>query len=101
MTRFADVATLISITSSVSECGSIEETTERTDVFVNRYTLGAAAWAAARSNGLHSDSTVEMRSCDYNGEQVVEYQGETYDVERVSNKGEFTTLTLAKRLSHG
>lgn len=101
MTRFADVATLISITSSVSECGSIEEVYEETDVFVNKYTLGAAAWAAARSNGLHADSVIELRTQEYDMQQVVRYGSDIYDVERVSDKGEFTTLTLKKRLQHG
>lgn len=70
----------------------------RTKVFANNNHIGMEKWAAAKSIGLHADAAIEVRSIDYNGEQVCEFDGCAYDVERVYDRGEWTNLTLKKRL---
>lgn len=74
---------------------------ERADVFCNAYSMGASAWAASVDIGLMADAVIQLRSCDYGGQQQVEYRGERYDVERVTCAGEFTKLQLGKRVSNG
>lgn len=70
----------------------------RTSVYANSQHVGMEKWAAARSVGLHADAAIEIRSIDYDGEQVCELDGDAYDIERVYNRGEWTNLTLKKRL---
>ena len=102
MTRFNEVIELVSVVGTeVDDCGNQVLVTETKTVFANRYTLGLASWAAARSTGLHADSQYSVRSSDYDGQQRVVVEGVEYEVENVSDKGEFTALTLRKRLPNG
>ena len=98
MTRWAATATLHSVEVAVRADGSTAETRTSRDVFVNARRTGATVWAAERSAGLHDDATVQLRSCDYAGEQELSMGGVAYEVERARNDGEFTVLTLKRRL---
>ena len=101
MTLYNDVATLESVSIAYDGAGNPTETVTSRDVFVNRYSIGSSTWLAARSAGLHADVELSLRSCDYQGEQRLSMGGITYEVERVSDRGEFTRLTLARRLNDG
>ena len=101
MTRFASTAVLKAVAVSVNPDGSTSEEETGRQVFVNSRRTGATAWAAARSAGLHADAEVQLRSCDYAGEQQLEMDGGEYEVERVRDDGEFTMLTLKRRLRSG
>lgn len=79
----------------------IEAEPERRDVFCNQYTLGADAWATAVDIGLRADASVQVRSCDYNGEDEAIYHDVEYDIERVTASGEFTLLQLGRHVSNG
>lgn len=74
---------------------------ERRRVYCNTYTLGAAAWASAVDAGLRADAEVQVRAADYHGEQRAELRGTEYDVTRSTDSGEFTRLTLGRRLRNG
>ena len=101
MSKFNATATLISSTVSYDEDGNSHEVFTEHDVCANKLTIGLSAWAAARSGGLHADSSIQMRSCEYHGEQMVRLDGIEYEVERVQSPGEFATLTLKRRLRNG
>ena len=100
MTRFNGSAVLKANGIAVNPDGSFREAEERLSVFVNRRNVGASAFMAARSAGLHSDAEVQLRSCDYAGQQELEMDGCEWTVERARNDGEFTVLTLARRASN-
>lgn len=99
MTRFSETATLQRLVHDKRPDGSIHVERESREVFVNARTMGASKWAAAASSGLHADHEIELRSSEYQGEPLCVFRGVECDVERVSGAGEFTRLTLARRLS--
>ena len=100
MTRWNKQADLITVTVTLNDEGSPVFETSRRTVFCNQYVIGAQSWLAARSAGLHADFEIEIRSYEYNGEQVVEFDGVECQVERVSDTGEFTRLLLKRRVSN-
>lgn len=101
MTRFAGTAVLFDVAVTVSPDGSPrEEKMNERKVFVNKRNVGASAYMAARAAGLHPDAEVQVRSADYSGQQVALMDGDEYDVESVRDTGEFTVLTLARRVSN-
>jgi len=103
MSRFCDYAQLIQVTSSQDEYGNPIEASVSTLVFANIYKISTSTWLSARNAGLNADAEIEVRSCEYSGQERVKMgdgaNAVTYDVERSSNTGEFTRLTLAKRVS--
>lgn len=101
MARFDSVAVLRRVGVTLDAAGNPTETVTDREVFVNRYTVGLSTWLAARNAGLHADSEISLRSLDYCGEQRVVLDDTEYEVERASNTGEFTTLTLMRRLVNG
>lgn len=101
MTRYNDVITLLAvINNGVDEYGNQKVKTTSKEVFANKYRMGLSAWAAAKSAGLHADAQFTVRSCDYAGESVCVADDTEYDVEKAVNKGEYTTLTLKRRLGN-
>lgn len=102
MPRYNLVATLCNAEVSVSDTGAAQRVlTGEREVFANKYSMGASTWAAARSAGLHADAQIALRSLEYEGEEVCIIDGVEYEVERASDRGEFTTLTLKRRLANG
>lgn len=76
-----------------------ESVASESTVFANARHMGMESWAAARSLGLHADSTVQVRSMEYDPKfNRCEVDGREYEVERSYDTGEYTTLTLKERL---
>lgn len=72
-----------------------------TKVFANRLTLGTSTWLAAASAGLHADASIQVKTAEYTGQDAVILDGLEYTIEKSQNAGEYTTLTLARRLRNG
>lgn len=72
MARYSMTANLVSSTVEVDERGNACETRDYKKVFVNIFSVGATERMAARSAGLKADGEIRLRSCDYEGEQMVE-----------------------------
>ena len=96
--RFNSVITLRDVSVTIDENGGAVSTFTDSVVFANLYTIGASTWVAARAAGLHADAEVALRSADYGNQQRVVIDEIEYEVERVSNEGEFTRLMLERRL---
>lgn len=99
--RWDSYATLQRVATEQQPDGSFKESVEETGAYVNRTSMGATAWLAARSAGLHADATVQIRTCDYAGQEQLVMDGTTYGIEKAQAKGEITTLTLSRRLRNG
>ena len=96
--RYGAVITLRGVEVHVGDDGVPRQVHVDQPCFANPFSMGASAYAAARAAGLHADAQFQVRSCDYAGQQSVLADGVAYDVERVEGTGEFTVLTLARRL---
>lgn len=100
--RWADVVTLVSHPGmEQDETGAWHEgePTERA-VFCNRRTLGAQRRSEAVDVGMRAEAEVEVRTCDYHGETEAVFLGVRYDAEP-SQSGDFTYLTLGRRVADG
>lgn len=83
------------------EAGNVHEgEAERRERFCNPYTVGADAWATSVDLGLRADAEVQLRTCDYAGEEEAEYHGVEYDVEKVTREGDFVRLQLGRHISN-
>lgn len=98
--RYSSSIYLVSVATAQNDEGAVFARRERRRVFCNERAVGASAWAAARASGLMADAEVEVRSCDYDGQQEAELNGCEYAVERASRKGEFTVLTLGRTVAN-
>lgn len=96
--RWDSTITLTSVSVEVGDNGVPTETVTTTCSWCNRHRVGSSAYFAARSAGLHADAVVELRSAAYSGEQQATLDGVPYEVEGVSEEGEFVRLTLRRRL---
>jgi len=81
-----------------SEGNPSEEKADEATVFANAMNMGLESWAAARNSGLHADASIQVRSAEYSGQNRCEVDGTEYEVERSYDTGEYTTLTLKRRL---
>lgn len=100
MTRWNHQGTLVSVSIEVDGEGQQIEVREEAPVYVNQRQMGATAWMAARSAGLHADAHIEVPTGDYSGQEIIEVDGIEYDIERVQEIGDVTYLTLERRLSN-
>lgn len=99
--RFNAIAALCKEGTAQDSIGNTVPTVgEPREVFANVYEIGLNSYLAARASGLHADAELQLRSGDYDGEEIVLFGGNEYTVERVSDSGEFTRLTLARRLAN-
>ena len=99
--RYNSVATLFSEVVEPDSYGNLKPTKgEPHDVYINKYSVGMTTFMAAQEAGLHADSEIQLRTIDYNGENIAVVEGTEFTVERVDDTGDFTRLTLAKRLSN-
>lgn len=100
--RYDSVATLFKEVVETDERGNMKPVKgEPHEVFVNPFAIGLSAYMAAQEAGLHADAEIQLRAVDYNGEDIAIMDGVEYTIERVQDTGDFTQLTLAKRLSNG
>ena len=99
--RFNATAKLYPVEARQDERGNIAHVEgEPKEVFANVYEIGLNSYIAAQAAGLHVDAELQLRSADYDGEGIVEFDGDEYTVTRVSSAGEFTRLVLSKRLAN-
>lgn len=98
--RFNSECTLVTLTQTKDEEGNAVYEQQETEVFCNEYSVSTSSFMAAQSAGLHADAEVEIRSCDYEGQEIAVLDGTEYNVERVERTGDFTRLTLAERLTN-
>lgn len=99
MTGWRKMADLYSaVTTRDSEGNHSEARADEATVCANSRNMGLESWAAARSQGLHADASIQVRSMEYSGQNRCVVDDVEYEVERSYNTGEYTTLTLKRRL---
>lgn len=99
--RFSEPVTAFLESATQDDMGNATLTrSEKTTIWANVYTVGLNSWLAGRAAGLHADAEIQVRSVDYDGQNIIVMGDDEYSVERVTNTGEFTRLVLSHRLGN-
>lgn len=78
----SEVIKLIAETYSLNSYGVMEKATTSSDVFANVNSVTSQEWFEGGRNGLNPAFRFTMFSYDYDGEKIVEYNGEQFTVYR-------------------
>lgn len=71
----------------------------RREVPCNVFSMGDAAYYAACAAGVHPQAVLQMRSCAYRGERLVEFGGTVLEVARTDRSSpDFVRLTLVEKV---
>lgn len=99
MTGFSDSAFLVGVSYGKGENGREAVTSTRKRVFVNPFTVAQSAYQDFGADGSRTRATLQMRACDYAGEEVIEYHGETLAITgaQPTGRGEMVRLTCAQK----
>jgi hypothetical protein len=100
VSRWNDSIILLSSPASYQdEAGAWHEGTRvATEVFCNPRTLGLTQAASVVDLGLRVSAQVQVRACDYDGQDQARYHGQELEVTYVSGGGEYRYLTLARKV---
>lgn len=102
MAKFSDTIILRDAVSVRNEEGVV--TTQNVDsapIFFNRYRVSLASRMAGASEGLRRIAEGQIRTIEYGGQEHAVLDGIEYTIEDANNQGEFTVLTLSRRLANG
>lgn len=77
-----DVIKLLNVTTRKDAYGIDRKAYTSREVFCNVKSVSRAEFHAAGRNGLNPDFEITMFAADYEGETVVEYEGNTFAVYR-------------------
>lgn len=99
MTGFSDCAYLVKVAYTEGENGREVPVPTRRRVFVNPFTVSQMAYQDFDAEGFRPRATLQMRSCDYAGEEVIEYHGETLAITgaQPTGRGEMVRLTCSQK----
>ena len=101
MTRYALAIDLYDAEAGVDTYGnSVRTRANESRVLANRQRVSLGSYEAGKSVGLTPDAVVQVRSADYAGQTRCVLDGEEHFVEAAADSGEFTRLTLRKRLGN-
>lgn len=71
--------------------------TRRTDLFVNKKDVRSSEFYQAAAQGIRLETMFEIRSMDYAGEELLEYEDTRYSIERTYDRGEIIELVCQSR----
>lgn len=97
--RWNATCTLIAKDYESDSEGVMKPTEVPTEVFCNERSVGAHTWSSMYEIGMSPDAALQVRSCDYDGQRDVIYDGEWYSIEWAKAEGETTVLTLRHQQS--
>ena len=98
MARWLKTCSLVQTVTTRDARGVEHVSKTRRTVRCNPFHMGANAYYAAAASGVHPVSTIQLYKCDYQGERIVELDGETLNVDRVDGSSPtFVVLTLTER----
>lgn len=101
MSRWADIIVFRDVESVRNEEGVVSsETVDYAPTFFNRHRVSMATRMAGSSEGIRRLASGEVRTGDYRGQEFALLDGIEYYVADANVQGEFTVLTLERRLSN-
>lgn len=97
--RWTGTCTLVKRTYEPDSEGVQQPTDHESEVFCNEFSVGANTWSSMYEIGISVAAELQVRTCDYDGQLDVLYNGEWYSVEVVKTEGDYTRLTLRHQQS--
>lgn len=97
--RFNETCVLVAKGYELDGRGVPQPRDERTEVFCNPRTVGSNTWSSMYEIGVSAVAEVQVRTVDYDGQDDVFYCGQWLSVEKASEQGDFTVLTLRHQKS--
>jgi hypothetical protein len=88
-------------TITADSIGQQVATVAWTSVYANRFNLSRDEFYTAGRSGLKPECVYQLRACDYGGETRARVGTTEYDVISADDRGEWTRLTLQRRVAHG
>ena len=78
----SDVVKLISLTTSQDEYGATRKVEHAREVFCDVASVSSAEFFRAHQNSMNAAFQIKMFRYDYEGEQLLEYEGKKYAIYR-------------------
>jgi len=97
--RWNETCVLVAKSYETDEEGIPQPTDDRTEVFCNPMHVGDNTWSSMYEIGISVDAKLQVRTCDYDGQDDVFYRDVWFSVEKVEERGDFTMLTLRHQKS--
>lgn len=99
MSRWRDVIDLISVDPDGvdGEGYPLPVETTRTGIFANKKSATSAEFYRASQAGFTVDRVFVVRDADYDGEKLIQHEGDRYEVLRTYEKGENVELYCTTR----
>lgn len=91
------IAELISQTYVSDSIGNRVAAETMRSVFVTEQSVTRAEWSAAGQRGLNPSVVLKTPSVNYNGEKIIEYDGQRYGVYRTYEKDSEVELYLERK----
>ena len=94
----ATIITLIAQTFSIDQYGNEVVTTQDTDVFAEVDSVSQSEFFAAQDTELKPEYKFTVFFGNYNGQSLIEYEGETYSVYRTYRTGDNLELYVERKI---
>lgn len=69
----------------------------RSGLFVNKKDVRSSEFHQAAARGVRLEAMFEIRTVEYQGEEVLIFEGQRFEIERTYERGEITELVCYKR----
>jgi SPP1 family predicted phage head-tail adaptor len=93
-----DIIDLISETTTSNDLGDYIDSPTSTQVFANKKSIKRNEFYQALSNGLRPEVAFEIRSIDYNNQDRLSYNSQTYNIIRTYSKNDEIIELICNRL---
>lgn len=91
---YTEELTLIKKTITQDDIGQPVETEQTRTIYVKKNVVGSREFYNAMAVGIRPTAELQMRVCDYDNEQEVEYNDVRYSIIRTIPKGKFDLVLV-------
>lgn len=99
--RWSDVLYLLKEITTENDMGDIITDIEKRMVYGDKKSIRQSEFYQAQATGLRPELAFEIRSIEYDDEELIEYNEKTYQIIRTYDKGEFIELVCQGVVNDG
>ncbi|WP_164966358.1 phage head closure protein [Companilactobacillus metriopterae] len=99
--RYNEVIQLISVSYEVDDLGNRIPISNKREVFCNKLALGINEFSSAGQLGYKPDKAFKFYSFEYKNEQEAIFKRKRYQIYRIAENGEFTTIYCQEVIADG